>query len=276
MKNVIIIAGSPRVGGNTEALVKEFARGAKEAGNKVSVVSLAKDKVAPCTGCYVCQSPSPKGSGAPGKCWQKDKADAILKKMQKADVIVFASPVYFYSISAQLKALFDRSVVIYPNLENKQYYFLMAMADTNRKMFDAWVLRGMNPYGSDTEGLTAMEFAPIGLLPHLIRTYGMSPNHKSDAGETPLRNAILDQDVDKVRVLIREGSDVNRYHWNWGSLLNIAIRFGYDEIANVLLGAGAVNRDRSGRIRPLPPWMKSPAKPARRNTANERSKTTTH
>lgn len=136
MKNVTIIAGSPRVGGNTEALVKEFTRGAKEAGNKVSVVSLAKDKVAPCTGCYVCQSPSPRGSGAPGKCWQKDKADAILKKMQKADVIVFASPVYFYSISAQLKALFDRSVVIFPNLENKQYYFLMAMADTNRKMFD--------------------------------------------------------------------------------------------------------------------------------------------
>ena len=59
--------------------------------------------------------------------------------MQKADVIVFASPVYFYSISAQLKALFDRSVVIYPNLENKQYYFLMAMADTNRKMFDGTI-----------------------------------------------------------------------------------------------------------------------------------------
>ena len=59
--------------------------------------------------------------------------------MQKADVIVFASPVYFYSISAQLKALFDRSVVIYPNLEKKQYYFLMAMADTNRKMFDGTI-----------------------------------------------------------------------------------------------------------------------------------------
>ncbi len=131
MKNVVIIAGSPRVGGNTETLVKEFARGAKEAGNKVSVVSLAKDKVAPCTGCYVCQNTH--------KCWQKDKADAILKKMQKADVIVFASPVYFYSISAQLKALFDRSVVIYPNLEKKQYYFLMAMADTNRKMFDGTI-----------------------------------------------------------------------------------------------------------------------------------------
>ena len=131
MKNVIIIAGSPRVGGNTETLVKEFARGAKEAGNKVSVVSLAKEKIAPCTGCSVCQKTH--------KCWQKDKADAIFRKMQKADVIVFASPVYFYSISAQLKALFDRSVVIYPNLEKKQYYFLMAMADTNRKMFDGTI-----------------------------------------------------------------------------------------------------------------------------------------
>ena len=131
MKNVIIIAGSPRVGGNTETLVKEFARGAKEAGNKVSVVSLAKEKIAPCTGCSVCQKTH--------KCWQKDKADAIFRKMQKADVIVFASPVYFYSISAQLKALFDRSVVIYPNLENKQYCFLDGFLDC----YEGSKLKGM-------------------------------------------------------------------------------------------------------------------------------------
>lgn len=153
MKNVIIIAGSPRVGGNTETLVKEFARGAKEAGNKVSVVSLAKEKVAPCTGCSVCQNTH--------KCWQKDKADAILKKMQKVDVIVFASPVYFYSISAQLKALFDRSVVIFPNLENKQYYFLMAMADTNRKMFEGTIkaMRGfLDCYdGSKLKGMVCAD-----------------------------------------------------------------------------------------------------------------------
>ena len=56
--------------------------------------------------------------------------------MMAADVIVLASPVYFYSVSAQLKALFDRTVVVYPNLANKKFYFILTMADTNRRMFD--------------------------------------------------------------------------------------------------------------------------------------------
>ena len=54
---------------------------------------------------------------------------------------IAASPVYFYSISAQLKALIDRTVVVYPNLTNKKFYFLLTMADTNRKMFDASKVR---------------------------------------------------------------------------------------------------------------------------------------
>lgn len=146
MKNVIVILGSPRKGGNSEMLAKEFVRGAKEAGNKVTVVSLATTKIAPCIGCYVCQ----KGEK---KCWQADKAADILAKMQKADVIVFASPVYFYSISAQLKALFDRSVAIYPDLPNKQYYFLMTMADTNRTMFEGTV-KAMQGFLDCYEGST--------------------------------------------------------------------------------------------------------------------------
>ena len=56
--------------------------------------------------------------------------------MMVANVIVLASPVYFYCISAQLKALIDRTVVIYPNLTNKKFYYILTMADTNREMFD--------------------------------------------------------------------------------------------------------------------------------------------
>ena len=125
-KNVLIISSSPRKGGNTEALCQQFAKGATEAGNQVELISLIGKKIAPCLGCGTCQS---------GACCQKDDAPAILDKMLAADVIVLATPVYFYTMCAQLKALIDRSVMIYPNLTNKAFYYLIAMADTDKKMF---------------------------------------------------------------------------------------------------------------------------------------------
>ena len=77
-------------------------------------------------GCYACQE---------GACPQKDDAQEILEKMLAADVLVLATPVYFYTMCAQLKALIDRSAAIFPRLTNKQFYYIMTMADTNRKMF---------------------------------------------------------------------------------------------------------------------------------------------
>jgi len=127
-KKVLIISSTPRKGGNSDILCDEFAVGAKEAGNKVEKVRIADKKIGYCTGCYACQKT--------GACAIKDDAKKVIGKMMAADVIVLASPVYFYSISAQLKALFDRTVVVYPNLTNKKFYFLLTMADTNRKMFD--------------------------------------------------------------------------------------------------------------------------------------------
>ncbi len=120
-KKVLILAGSPRKGGNSDLLCDAFAKGAKEAGHKVTKIRVADKKIGYCTGCYACQKT--------GKCAIKDDAAGILKKMLETDVIVFASPVYFYSISAQLKTLFDRSVAVYPNIINKEYYFLATLAD---------------------------------------------------------------------------------------------------------------------------------------------------
>ncbi|MBQ3746829.1 MAG: NAD(P)H-dependent oxidoreductase, partial [Kiritimatiellae bacterium] len=79
-----------------------------------------------------------------GKCAIKDDARRVIDKMMAADVIVLASPVYFYSICAQLKALIDRTVVVYPNLTNKRFYYLLTMADTDRAKFDGPIaaLRG--------------------------------------------------------------------------------------------------------------------------------------
>ena len=87
MKNVLILSSSPRKGGNTDLLCDEFAKGAKEAGNKVTKIRIADKKIGYCTGCYACQKTH--------KCVIKDDAAAILKKMQAADVIVFGTPAYF-------------------------------------------------------------------------------------------------------------------------------------------------------------------------------------
>ena len=127
MKNVLILSSSPRKGGNTDLLCDAFAKGAKEAGNKVAKIRIAEKKIGYCTGCYACQKTR--------KCVIKDDAAAILGKMQATDVIVFGTPAYFYSCTGQLKVLFDRSVAIYPDLPNKQYYYLLAQGDENPDTF---------------------------------------------------------------------------------------------------------------------------------------------
>ena len=107
---ILIISGSPRKGGNTELLAEAFAKGAAErlrvgasAGmhHHVEIVSVRDYKVNPCLGCNACFKTN-------GICAQKDDMVLIYEKMNQADMLVIASPVYFYGISAQLKAVIDR------------------------------------------------------------------------------------------------------------------------------------------------------------------------
>ncbi len=127
-RNILIISSTPRKGGNSDRLCDAFAEGAKEAGNEVEKVRIADLDIGYCRGCYACQKL--------GRCAIKDDAAQVLDKMMAADVIVLASPVYYYSISAQLKALFDRTVAIYPKLTGKTYYYLFTMEDDDRAKFD--------------------------------------------------------------------------------------------------------------------------------------------
>ncbi len=127
MKHVLIISSSPRKGGNSDILCDQFKAGAEAAGHAVSKISLADKRIGYCTGCYACKDS--------GKCPQKDDVAPILEAMMAAEVIVLATPVYFYTMCAQLKALIDRTVVIYPRLTNKQFYYIMTMADDDPKMF---------------------------------------------------------------------------------------------------------------------------------------------
>jgi len=102
-KRILILAGSPRKNGNSAALCRAFAQGAEKSGHQVETIFLRDKKIGYCLACYHC-----KKSG--GICIIKDDMADILDKMNAADVLVMASPVYFYSIDAQMKALIDRRV----------------------------------------------------------------------------------------------------------------------------------------------------------------------
>ena len=99
--NILILAGSPRKGGNTDLLVNAFVKGAQQK-HQVEVVSVHDYKVSPCMGCNACFRHKEHG------CCQDDDMTAIYRKMAIADMLVIASPVYFYGLSAQLKAVIDR------------------------------------------------------------------------------------------------------------------------------------------------------------------------
>lgn len=121
-KKVLILSGSPRKGGNSDVLCDEFARGALEAGNEVEKIRVATKKVVPCAACYYCRDHG-------GACCFKDDMADILQKMIDADVLVLSSPVYFYSIDAQLKAVIDRTVARWLEVKNKEFYYIATMAD---------------------------------------------------------------------------------------------------------------------------------------------------
>ena len=101
MSNIVILVGSMRKGGNTDLLAQAFAEGACK-NNTVEIVSVADYKVNPCIGCNSCFTREG------NKCFQNDDMDQIYEKLRIAEIVVVASPVYFYGISAELKAWVDR------------------------------------------------------------------------------------------------------------------------------------------------------------------------
>lgn len=101
-KHILILNGSPRQNGNTSALIREFSRGAKESGHEVSTFLLHKMNIHGCKGCWQ------GGKDPDSPCTIKDDMDEIYPIYRKADIVVLASPLYYWSISGQLKTAFDR------------------------------------------------------------------------------------------------------------------------------------------------------------------------
>lgn len=143
-KKVLILSGSPRKGGNSDRLCDEFLRGALESGNEAEKIRVSEKKVAPCSACYYCRDNG-------GKCVHKDDMSEILQKMIDADVLVLASPVYFYSIDAQLKAVIDRTVARWLEVRDKEFYYIVTMADEELSSADT-TLACFRGYADCVEG----------------------------------------------------------------------------------------------------------------------------
>lgn len=129
MKNLVVINSTYRKGGNSEVLATEFARGAIEAGNSVRVINLRDIRLNYCIGCMSCSKT--------GKCIQNDGMNKLLSVVRNADVIAFATPVYFYSVSGQLKTFLDRTDPLFAK-ENKfrQIYLLATAAESEKSALD--------------------------------------------------------------------------------------------------------------------------------------------
>lgn len=128
-KNVLIISTSPRKGGNSDILADEFAKGAAQAGHNVEKISLYNKTINFCKGCLVCQKTQ--------RCIIHDDADTIAQKMLTADIIVFATPIYFYEMSGQMKTMLDRSNPLYTtDYSFRDIYLLATAADGEESAMD--------------------------------------------------------------------------------------------------------------------------------------------
>lgn len=100
MKNILVVQGGGRINGNTSQLADSFIQGAKEAGHTVEKISLNKNEVKGCIGCNACRYGKP--------CVQKDNFNELVPKIKAADLIVFASPLLFWTLSPKIKAFIER------------------------------------------------------------------------------------------------------------------------------------------------------------------------
>lgn len=109
---ILVLQGSPNANGSTATLAREFAAGAREAGHSTDIVNVTTLDIAPCTGCVAC--------GYGGPCALYDDFDELREQILAADMLVFATPLYYYGMTAQLKAVVDRFCSANPRISGKR------------------------------------------------------------------------------------------------------------------------------------------------------------
>lgn len=123
MKNVVVISTSLRARSNSDMLADKFIEGAVSAGNKVEKISLRGKNIQFCLGCLSCVKT--------GKCVKDDDVNAIMAKVLGADVVVWATPIYYYEMSGQMKTLIDRMNGMYAQDYNFREVYLLSTAAEN-------------------------------------------------------------------------------------------------------------------------------------------------
>lgn len=132
MKNILIVNSSFLKGSNSEALALQFAKGAIERGHNVKTINLKDLDLKFCIGCLACQKK--------GKCVLKDGINDLLPIVQNADILVFATPVYYYCMSGQLKTFLDRLNPLFPKQNKfKEVYLIATAAEEDESAMDGTI-----------------------------------------------------------------------------------------------------------------------------------------
>lgn len=189
-KNVLILSASPRKGGNSDTLCDQFMKGAQEAGHHVEKLRLAELNIGYCSACYACKTL--------GHCVKQDDMSLVIERMKASDVIVLATPVYFYTMAAQLKTVIDRTLggAQTPGLENKAFYLIATAADGKAQM--ERTIDGLRGYleclpGAREMGVIygagAWQLGDIQHSPALQQAYAMGCSIETAAEQTGGKNA---------------------------------------------------------------------------------------
>lgn len=134
-KRVLVISTSLRGNSNSDVLAKAFAKGAKEAGNEVTEISLKDKNIGFCKGCLACLKL--------GHCVIKDDAVKIAEQMHDAEVIVFSTPIYYYEMAGQMKTLLDRANCLYGTDYAFKEIYMLSTAAEDEESVDSRAVNGL-------------------------------------------------------------------------------------------------------------------------------------
>jgi len=194
--NVLAINGSPHMDdGNTAIILSPFIDGMIEAGAKVELFYTRKLKIGPCNGDLSCWFKNP------GKCGQADDMQMLLPKLKEADVIVWASPVYYSGITGPLKNLIDRQLPLFmqENTGSKKQKIVLVSTCS------AWELSMFDPLLTQMKAIYSVPGANTEFIGALLRPMADGMKEMIKAGETRLVDEILQVAREAGRLLAKEG-----------------------------------------------------------------------
>ena len=187
-KKVLVLLGSPRKKGNSAILAEQIAKGAKTAKAKVETIYLHGKKIAPCKACFACQKKNSKG------CSIQDAMQELYPKLIEADAWVIASPVYWFTVSAQTKIFMDRCFALpaYRNDPFKGKRIAIAMAYGGNDPFDSGCVNALRTF---QDAFTYTEADIIGMV------YGSA----MDAGEIRANQKVMQEAIELGKKLASGG-----------------------------------------------------------------------